>query len=232
MLSEPHRVDNGPDVGFGRRSSSLRLDVHDCRSVVCVAHDPAGAQWRLDCAARRRRRGEHRNVVRNCAVDDRCTYHVLAATNRSDGHTSEEPFPNPRRRAVHSVHRRVGLDARASRVGAARCPVHLGLPLLHLGHSCGRRGPCSRRLGDSLAAIAPKQNPQQSRWSGHALRGVGGRGLELLAGPDDEVSGTATLRSVTFTAVEELGEMLALSLFIVALLELQRGRRIDLGFVD
>ena len=57
-------------------------------------------------------------------------------------------------------------------------------------------------------------------------------GLELLAGPDDEVSGTATLRSVTFTAVEELGEMLALSLFIVALLELQRGRRIDLGFVD
>ncbi len=55
-------------------------------------------------------------------------------------------------------------------------------------------------------------------------------GLELLAGPDDEVSGTATLRSVTLTAFEELGEMLAISLFIVAIIELQSGRSLQLRF--
>ncbi len=57
-------------------------------------------------------------------------------------------------------------------------------------------------------------------------------GLELLAGADDEESGTSTLRSITLTAFEELGEMLALSIFIVALLQLQRGRRIGLRFGD
>ncbi len=59
-----------------------------------------------------------------------------------------------------------------------------------------------------------------------------GGGLELLAGPDDEVNGTATMRSLTLTAIEELGEMLALAFFIVALLELQKDRRLGVRLVS
>lgn len=47
--------------------------------------------------------------------------------------------------------------------------------------------------------------------------------LELLAGPGDEADGSATLLSISLTAVEELGEMVAMALLIGALLELLAG---------
>lgn len=51
-------------------------------------------------------------------------------------------------------------------------------------------------------------------------------GLELLAGPGDEVDGSATLTSISLTAFEELGEMVAVTLLIGALLELLGGATI------
>lgn len=56
----------------------------------------------------------------------------------------------------------------------------------------------------------------------------GAAGLEVVAGLSDETEGTATLLSVTLTAVEELLEMVGLSLFVVALLENLAGHRIAL----
>ena len=53
-------------------------------------------------------------------------------------------------------------------------------------------------------------------------------GLELLAGPGDEANGSSTMTSISLTALEELGEMVALSLLIGALLELLAGATIGI----
>ena len=55
----------------------------------------------------------------------------------------------------------------------------------------------------------------------------GAAGLEVLAGLGDETDGTATLLSVTLTALEELLEMAGLSLFVVVLVEDLAGYRVS-----
>ncbi len=59
---------------------------------------------------------------------------------------------------------------------------------------------------------------------------LGAAGLELVAGIGDEGNGTATLTSITLTAVEEFAEMAGLSLFVVALLGHLSGFRLSVDF--
>ncbi len=56
---------------------------------------------------------------------------------------------------------------------------------------------------------------------------IGAAGFEVLAGVGDQTDGTATLTSVTLSAVEELAEMAGLSLFVAALLHHLGGHRIS-----
>ena len=57
---------------------------------------------------------------------------------------------------------------------------------------------------------------------------LGAAGFELLAAAGDEANGTATLTSVSLSAVEELLEMSGVSLFVVAILGHLRGARFEL----
>ena len=56
---------------------------------------------------------------------------------------------------------------------------------------------------------------------------LGAAGFELLASTGDEANGTETLTSVTFSAVEELMEMIGLSLFVVVLIDHLGGQRVS-----
>ncbi len=59
---------------------------------------------------------------------------------------------------------------------------------------------------------------------------VGGAAfMELLAGPEAEANGTGTLLSISFSAVEELCEMVGLSLFIGAILRHLSGRLLSIA---
>ncbi len=57
---------------------------------------------------------------------------------------------------------------------------------------------------------------------------AGAGGLEVLAGLGDEVDGTGTLTSISLSALEELAEMLGLTVFVVALLDHLVGSRFTL----
>jgi hypothetical protein len=52
-------------------------------------------------------------------------------------------------------------------------------------------------------------------------------GLEMLAGPEAEATEIDSLLLVSFIALEELGEMIGLSVFISAMLDLLAGRRLE-----
>ncbi len=59
---------------------------------------------------------------------------------------------------------------------------------------------------------------------------VGGAAfMELLAGPEAEANGTGTLLSISFSAVEELCEMIGLSLFIGAILRHLSGHLLSIA---